>query len=288
MSSNNENNREPFDFESFDNFYEQFVKGVNFEEVFSKENLKQAYEEYKKTKTGITDKAILVDKLTDLINKKDKITLEKEVMDQSYKIHSMNAPDLFRVNVIACLLVDNYKLAIASLEKINRNYDNADELRAIIHYNIKEYNRASKIFEKIHTPSKTSTSLLMKAISDWHTGAKDIYKHKIELEPLVQKSANTNTFLGTIFFNRGKYQEAQEYFVDAVLLSNHSEHARLNSLRTLYQLDKLSAENNFSKFLYETHSTLTAEQLISEMNKKELGIPHFKIKDLHTLAERLL
>lgn len=234
------------------------------------------------------DYLIISQRLEELITDEDRNTLEAEINSHTDMINDIGDKELFRKHVIACIMIEEYDLALQSLKKINNYYPGADELAAMIHYTIGEYDKAANFFDNIQIYLKPKISLLFKAISDWECGNNNIKYHEQTLNKILDKSAEANNFIGTLYYNKGDYISASDYYIQEVLKSNYNELARFNALRALYQIDENEAEKELPKFYVETGSHLSIERIRKEFSKKELDITHFYADSLHEIAKKLL
>ncbi|HYD03913.1 MAG TPA: hypothetical protein VEC16_06475 [Alphaproteobacteria bacterium] len=228
----------------------------------------------------------LIDILERTIKTGDKKALEKEIWEKSYPVYSANSPDVFKIYAIACLHAGNYELAIKSVKEASKNYKNSTEVLGMLHYSIKDYHNASIYLNRVKAPERKYMTLLLKAVSEYNDGNKDIYKYTFDLESILGKSSQANNFLGTLFYNDKNYEKASDYFIHEVLLLKDSkntkaiEESRINALRVLYSTDKSSAIANFPEFYAITGSKLTASEITEKMDIKELPVPHYNINSL--------
>jgi len=231
---------------------------------------------------------ILSQKLNTLINLGDKNNLEKEIMKNVNVINEINDKDLFRTEVIACVFVQNYILALNSLKKINKYYRGADELTGMIYYNIGEYHKAFKFLDNTPKYLFNSTSTILKSLCAFECGKEKISSHEKNLEKILPTSSTANTFLGILCYNNEKYLDSAIYFGKASVLSKNDESSRLNALRALYHYDEISTKNEFQKFYEDTKSKLSQRQLMLELNKEKLSQIKLNITEFHIIAKNLL
>ncbi len=240
------------------------------------------------------DCILLSSKLEKLISNNDKISLQKELALNMKFVHDANDKELFRTYIEACVFAQEYNLAIIFLDNNKKYYKRFNELQAVmeltgmLHYSMKNYASASKSFKYVITPKYPNISVLCNSISLLELGIDDIDTHKLKLDKILPTSHWANTILGTLYYNNSQYIDATDYFVPAVILSKHSERTRLDFLRSLYNIDKTAAENHFSEFFYDTRSKLSSENLLVEMNKKNITIPALCINPFHLLVKHLL
>jgi hypothetical protein len=231
---------------------------------------------------------LLSQRLNTLIVTEDKTTLEQELLNTNDLVNAINDKHLFRTHIVASIFIERYDLALNSLKKIREVCSGVDELTGMVYYTIEEYEKAFNSLDKISKYIFNDTSTLIKSLSDYECGNKQIYLHESNLEKVLPKSINANSFLGTLFYNRKKYLEASDYYVQSVILSKGSEFSRLNALRALYQLDFKSAIAQIPRFYLDTKSKLSKAQLDLELNKEKLGIIKINITPFHQVAKNLL
>jgi len=232
--------------------------------------------------------SLITQRFNELICKEDKKRLEIEIELNIGAIESLNNKELFRTQIVACLFVEKYNIALNSLNKISKEYKNSNELAAMINYTIKQYSDAYKILDNIKEYKYRDSSTLIKSLCDWECGNKYIYTHESNLEKILPTSMNANSFLGNIFYNRKKYIDAAMYYGQSAILAKNTEFSRLNALRAIYHYDKKAAENGFSKFYYDTNSKLTPKELLAEMNKEKVPVTRICINRFHQIARELL
>jgi TolA-binding protein len=283
------------------NSYKNNPYGEEYTSIFdflgiTKEEFKKFKKEFSNPNRRLMNRQELLDHFTDLMNSNNDEKLKREVYEKAYYVFAANAPDVFRLHAIVCIQAQDYKRAIESVRKILNNYDSSIEILGILHYAMKDYRNASAYLKHVNAPKLEYMTNLFKSVSDYKSEQSDMYKCSFDLEKIVDKSSQANNFLGTIFFNKGEYSRAQDYFMQEVFLLKDSdnpkliEESRINSLRSLYVQDKVSALSNFSEFYAITKSSLSAEELIKKMELKKLAVPHYSIssKYLVKITKELL
>ncbi|MBW3015726.1 tetratricopeptide repeat protein [Candidatus Woesearchaeota archaeon] len=185
-----------------------------------------------------------------------------EIVPELYKLNNRK---LYKAHALGCIHLDKLDMAYSSLEKIARADDRSREMLGLVAHQKHDYKTAVKQFTGIDMKAKNASSVAF-SLSLWHTGEREPQKHYKILKDIVEDSLPANIILGTVYFNKGLYREAEKYFAKAVKLQPNSMEQRFNVLRCQYKnvIEKCETNQSSRNNKDHTNDTIGAFYLINQ------------------------
>ncbi len=267
-----------------EDFWEESFKGSPFEDLFGKSNKPGRPKE-----DSDSERTKLFRTFTVEVKNRNREYLEYAVIKhQSIVFERKSDMSLLQAYALASLFIRNIPLAYESLELIENPNSRQKQAMGIIAYELgssfETIEHLGKIKDRV-APARIVYSL---ALYNFFQENPNI--HQEILQPLLEKSSLANTILGTLYFNSENMKDAEVFFEKAVELAPNSERNQLNLMRTKLANNNLSDEifSHMNEFYIQTGSTLSADEIQKELEKRKLEIPKFKIKNLFSIVSNLI
>ena len=218
----------------------------------------------------------------------DIVYLEDVVVRYSHEVSEQSDTPLFKAHALASIYVNNYPVAYSSLTKLNKPSLREKELMGIVANLLEKYDES--ITHIYGTEMTSPLSRVALSLSLYNQFQISPGTHESILEPLTEESAAANTIVGVLYFNSGDIDDADIYFTRAAELSPKSSSIRLNELRTRYKRGMQSEVfASLNPFYTETGCSLSADEIIAELDKDEIKLPELQIRGrLYDVARSLM
>ena len=235
-----------------------------------------------------TRKDALLRTFTAEMDKGDFFYLEEIVVRYHPEVDEQSDAQLFRAHALASIYVDNLPVAYSSLTKLDNPSQREKELMGIVANLIERYAESIRYIHGTRMASPLSRIAL--SLSLYNQFQRDPGMHEEILQPLIDRSAAANTIVGVLYFNMPDLDKAEPYFTRAVQLSPNSLSIRLNELRTVYKRGmRQQVFAVLNSFYAETGCSLSADDLITELEKDEINLPELHVKGrLYDVARNLI
>ncbi|MFH1589745.1 MAG: hypothetical protein ABIB43_04225 [archaeon] len=210
------------------------------------------------------------------VDKKNKDFLMGAVVRYNSSVETFDDNDLYKAHAMAAVLVDNFSLAYSSLKKFIGNVKtalpNLTEALGLLAYQTRRFKEAKNL---IGDDPFSDESLITSVCAEYETGNKKVTVLQKKLGSNLKTSAVANSIIGKLYFEKNDFEKAGKFFNKAVELKPENENVRLN-----YFVNELQKGTNvypeISAFYVETGSALSAEELNSRLDGREIKIDLYK------------
>lgn len=230
----------------------------------------------------------LLKTFTEEVRKGDRAYLEKAVVDYQAEVFERDSDiPLMQAYAIASVFVGNLPAGYCSLIRIKNPTPEQRQAMAILAYEMGRPDDIANHLEGIE--DKVAPARIVCSLSLYRKGNRDPQSHSELLEPLLERSGLANTIIGTLYFNLGDTEKAEESFAKAVQLVPNSERERLNLMTARVRNGKEEeVYSEMNQFYVDTGSRLSAEEVTQELEREALEIPSLKMGNLFEVIKSLI
>jgi hypothetical protein len=214
----------------------------------------------------------------------DKEYLSRVLEDYSSEVLREDSTDrLVRAYILASLEVEDFKLSSQGFRFIQEANVHDFELEGLVQFNRGLDSSAITFFKKsgeIGAQSRIAYSAAMQRENVF-----DLQPHYALLNPLSDKVSLANTLFGTACYNVQDFDRAEESFRKAKEL-NLTERTALDFLR-VRKRQGVNVYGDLNEFYVTTESKMGSQELLQNLDVKEIPVPTFKVSGLSRLAMKL-
>jgi len=222
------------------------------------------------------------------VRRGDRAFLERAVVEHQAEVYERDSDiPLMKAYAMASIFVENLPIGYESLGKIKDPTLKQRQAMAILAYEIGRPQEAISHLKGIE--DKVAPARIVYSLSLHSKGNRDPQSHNELLKPLLGRLGLANTIMGTLYFNSGDTERAEESFSKAVQLSPNSERERLNLMRAKIRNGKGGeVYSQMNQFYVDTDSRLSADEITQELERKDLELPSLKMKNLFDVVKSLV